>query len=61
MSDNAARTVGEAIKWASRRLRPLTSSPRLEAELLLAHLMLRARLYHLAELGADATPLHPAT
>ena len=61
LSDNAARTVGEAIKWASRRLRPLTSSPRLEAELLLAHLLQRARPYLLAHPEASLTPEQAAT
>lgn len=59
MSDNA--TVGEALTWAARRLRPLTSSPRLEAELLLAHLLQRARPYLLAHPGATLTPEQAAT
>jgi release factor glutamine methyltransferase len=59
LSDNAARTVEGAIKWAARRLRP--DSPRLEAELLLAHLLQRARPYLLAHPEALLTPEQAAT
>ncbi len=59
MSDNATRTVGGAIKWAARRLHP--TSPRLEAELLLAHLLQRARPYLLAHPEASLTPEQAAT
>lgn len=61
MSNNATRTVGEALTWATRLLRPLTSSPRLEAELLLAHLLQRARPYLLAHTEASLTPEQAAT
>ena len=61
MSDNAARTVGGTIKWAVRRLRPLTDTPRLEAELLLTHLLQRARSYLLAHPEAILTPEQAAT
>lgn len=43
-----ASTVGDAIDEALRRLRPITERPRLEAEVLLAHLLGRTRVALLA-------------